>query len=189
MESSDVPGDDKGEPASESTTESKELVPELNQDKVNEDANVSVIQNSDCVEPANEKNEGVTVNSEVKFETDHIDTPVVKTPGRRGRKRKIKHNNFNFKRNSPSRESTEPVIAENEDITVDSEVNSESASNDTPEVKTPGRRGRKKRGRIYNEDDDPETIKEKRKKRAVELKLRSLKCKYKCISHISIGNT
>ncbi|GBO02963.1 hypothetical protein AVEN_15631-1 [Araneus ventricosus] len=41
------------------------------------------------------------------------------------------------------------------------------------EVKPPGRRGRRRK--IYDNNDDPETIKEKRKKRAVELKLRNLK--------------
>ncbi|CAL1276643.1 unnamed protein product [Larinioides sclopetarius] len=41
------------------------------------------------------------------------------------------------------------------------------------EFKPPGRRGRRRK--IYDNNDDPETIKEKRKKRAVELKLRNLK--------------
>lgn len=64
-----------------------------------------------------------------------------------------------------------------EDIAMDlTEENPETVSNDVSEDKTPVRRGRRKRGQIYDEDDDPDTLKEKRKKRSVELKLRNLKC-------------
>ncbi|XP_015916127.1 uncharacterized protein [Parasteatoda tepidariorum] len=44
-----------------------------------------------------------------------------------------------------------------------------------PETIPVRRPGRKRRGQIYDKNDDPETIKEKRKKRAVELKLKNLK--------------
>lgn len=77
-------------------------------------------------------------------------------------------------------ENTESLDLSAEDNTGDSEINAQNSPEEIPvPVKTPGRRGRKKRAKIYNEDDDPDVLKEKKKKRAVELKLRSLKCKYR----------
>lgn len=84
-------------------------------------------------------------------------------------------------------ENAESLDLSAEDNTGDSEITAQNSSEETPvPVKIPGRRGRKKRPKIYNEDDDPDVLKEKRKKRAVELKLRSLKCKYRfcCITDI-----
>ncbi|KAF8764061.1 Protein DEK like protein [Argiope bruennichi] len=63
-----------------------------------------------------------------------------------------------------SAERTNALSKEQKDITV-KPLNAE--------VKASGRRGRRRK--IYDNNDDPETIKEKRKKRAVELKLRNLK--------------
>lgn len=81
-------------------------------------------------------------------------------------------------------ENAESLDLSAEDNTGDSEINAQNSPEETPEetpvpVKTRGRPGRKKRAKIYNEDDDPDVLKEKKKKRAVELKLRSLKCKYR----------
>lgn len=53
-------------------------------------------------------------------------------------------------------------------------VTDPSIDEDEEPIKVPRRRGRK-RGVIYNRDEDPDTIKEKKKKRAVELKLKNLK--------------
>ncbi|GFS53494.1 uncharacterized protein NPIL_44601 [Nephila pilipes] len=64
------------------------------------------------------------------------------------------------------------LISEKTGIDCAEKKDSSSIPSIGSDVKIPGRRGRKRK--IYDKNDDPETIKEKRKKRAVELKLKNL---------------
>ncbi|KFM78265.1 hypothetical protein X975_06652, partial [Stegodyphus mimosarum] len=88
----------------------------------------------------------------------------------------------------PLNEGTETCVSEEEKNLTSNSVcdqiqsadnnnfkNDDTSSVTVPVAKTPGRPGRKRKREIYNKNDDPDTIREKRKKRAVELKLKNLK--------------